>query len=629
MGGPCRPDGTGILKVVRSPFTSPRPVVLAVAVVVVLLAGAVIAVVRPWGGPDDAAQRYVTAWAAGDDAGAAAVTSDPAAAGAYLSRVRQDLKPVGLRADVVGVRTEGEGATADVDVRWDLGQNRVWAYRTALPLRPADDTEANETGWQVAWSPAVVAPRLGPDQRPVLRTTNADPAPVLDASGAPLLSPTPVVTVTLDRRAAGDLSSTAGTLAGALSAVDPSITRASITDGATKTPDGQAYTVAVLRDSDYQRVRSEIYDLPGVRFASATRLLAPDPDLAPQVLAGVRTETEAQTGGTPGWTVDAVGANGATVASLAGAPPGPGTPARVTLDRGVQDAAEAAVRGQTKEAAIVAIRPSTGAVLAVAQNDPANAAGPIALSGRYPPGSTFKIVTAYAALAGGKVTPQTPLDCPGTTVINGRTIPNEDSFVLGTVPLTRAFAKSCNTTFSRLALGLAPDALPAAALDLGFGADYKIPGMTTITGSIDPATDDLQRASDGFGQGDVLASPFGMALMAATVAKGAPVTPQLVAGRATGTLKAPTAPDAAVLAQLRPMMRAVVTEGTATGVAGQGEVFGKTGTAEFAGPDGRNRAHGWFVGYRGDLAFATLIVDGGSSAPAVGLTARFLGGVPR
>ncbi|MBW0104755.1 penicillin-binding transpeptidase domain-containing protein [Pseudonocardia sp. KRD291] len=618
----------------RSPLTSPRPVVLAVAVVVVLVAGAVVALVRPWGGPDDAAQRFVTSWAAGDDAGAAAVTSDPAAAGAFLGKARQDLAPVALRADVVGVRTEGDGATADVDVAWDLGQNRSWSYRTALPLQRSDapdtgDGAANETGWQVAWSPAVVAPRLGEGQRPVLRTTTADPAPVLDASGAPLLAPTPVVTVTLDRRAAGDLGSTAGTLASALSGIDPAITRASITDGATKTPDGQAYTVAVLREPDYQGVRDRIYDLPGVRFVSATRLVAPDPDFATQVLAGVRTETEAQTGGTPGWTVDAVGSNGATVASLAGAPPGPGTPARVTLDRGVQDAAEAAVRGQTRQAAIVAIRPSTGAVLAVAQNDAANAAGPIALSGRYPPGSTFKIATAYAALQGGRVTPQTPLECPGTTVINGRTIPNEDSFALGTVPLTQTFAKSCNTTFSRLALGLAPDALPAAALALGFGSDYKIPGLTTVTGSIDPATDDLQRASDGFGQGDVLASPFGMALMAATVAKGAPVTPQLVANRPTETLKAPTAPDPAVLERLRPMMRAVVTEGTATAVAGQGEVYGKTGTAEFAGPAGENRAHGWFVGYRGDLAFATLIVDGGSSGPAVQLTSRFLGGVPQ
>lgn len=148
--------------------------------------------------------------------------------------------------------------------------------------------------------------------------------------------------------------------------------------------------------------------------------------------------------------------------------------------------------------------------------------------------------------------------------------------------------------------------------------------MTTITGTVSPATDDLQRASDGFGQGDVLASPFGMAMVSATVAHGAPVTPSLIRGTTTEAAVAPGTPDRAVLDQLRPMMRAVVTSGTARAAAGQGEVFGKTGTAEYAGPDGSNRSHGWFTGYRGDLAFATLIVDGGSSGPAVQMTARFL-----
>jgi hypothetical protein len=84
--------------------------------------------------------------------------------------------------------------------------------------------------------------------------------------------------------------------------------------------------------------------------------------------------------------------------------------------------------------------------------------------------------------------------------------------------------------------------------------------------------------------------------------------------------------DPAALEQVRTMMRAVVTEGTATRLNGLGEVRGKTGTAEFTG-DG-NRAHGWFVGYRGDLAFAVLVVDGGSSEPAVAAAGRFLAAVP-
>ncbi len=96
-------------------------------------------------------------------------------------------------------------------------------------------------------------------------------------------------------------------------------------------------------------------------------------------------------------------------------------------------------------AAIVALRPSTGAVLAVAQNAPADAQGAIALTCLYPPGSTFKTVTTSAALQAGKVTPDTVLPCPGTENIEGRQIPNDDNFDLGSVPLHSAFAHSCNT----------------------------------------------------------------------------------------------------------------------------------------------------------------------------------------
>ena len=603
-----------------------RPLVLVAVIAVLAAAGVVVALLRPWEGAGTTAERYVTAWSAGDAPGAAALSTDPTDAGEYLDRARSDLSATSMTARVTDTRTEGERATSTVEVNWDLGQGRTWAYTLELPLVAAPETDRNDTGWAVDWSPAAFAPELTDGQRPVNRTVTADPAPVLDASGATLLAPTPVVTIALDKR---NVAEAAGPLGSALGGIDPAITRQSITNGANATPDGQAYTVAVLRDQDYQRVRGEIHDLPGVRFTPSTRLLPPDSGFAGQVIQGARGDIDAAAGGTPGWSVDVVGPDGATVRSLTGAPPGPGRPVTLELDRTVQDAAQAAVDGESKQAMIVAVRPSTGAVLAVAQNAAADRDGALALTGRYPPGSTFKIVTAYGAMPAENLTPQSPVECPGTTVIDGRTIPNEDTFALGTVPLQQAFARSCNTTFTRLALGLPPDGLPTAAKDLGFGADWKIPGMTTITGTVDAATDDLQRASDGMGQGDVLASPFGMAMISATVAHGAPVTPSLIRGTTSEATVAPGTPDQAVLAQLRPMMRAVVTSGTGTAVNGQGEVFGKTGTAEYAGPDGSNRSHGWFTGYRGDLAFATLIVDGDSSGPAVQLTSQFLADVPQ
>jgi cell division protein FtsI/penicillin-binding protein 2 len=299
----------------------------------------------------------------------------------------------------------------------------------------------------------------------------------------------------------------------------------------------------------------------------------------------------------------------------------------VALDRALQAAAEDAVEALPQQTMLVAVQPSTGNLLAVAQNGPADTAGALALTGRFPPGSTFKIVTALAAVEQAGLRADTPVACPGETVIGGRPVPNAERFDLGTVPLTRAFARSCNTTFATIGAGLAPDGLTAAALQLGLGADYAVPTLTTITGAVPAAPEQVQRAENAFGQGQVLASPLGMALVAATVAHGGPVVPQLLPGRATEVTKAATAPDPAALEQVRAMMRAVVTEGTATALNGLGEVRGKTGTAEFTN-DG-SRAHGWFVGYRGDLAFAVLVVDGGTSEPAVATAGRFLAAVPQ
>lgn len=572
-------------------------------------------------GPEKTVQAFVAAWTAGDDKGAAALTDAATAAEPVLVAARTALTPVKLTADIAQVRTASERATASLNLTWDLGQGRIWSYLDELSLVKGPDGK-----WVIHFAPSMVHPQLAAGQQFVLHGEAPQPAPVLDRNGAPLLQSTPVVAVVLDRKAAGDLPGVAKALATALSPISPDITQQSIIDGAAATPDGQGYTVASLRLTDYQTVKAAIHELPGVAFPTSQQLLAPDANFGRQVLPAVRTAMTAQLTGQPGWSVVVVDGAGSPVRTLTEQPPKPGTAVSLGMDRVIQAAAEDAVEKLPQQTVLVAVAPSTGDLLAVAQNAPADAAGAIGLMGRYPPGSTFKIVTAAAALAGGGVTLQTPVACPGTTVIGGRAVPNESKFDLGTVPLRTAFAKSCNTTFAQLAGGLGPDALSSAALRFGLGADYDVPALTTVTGSVPPAPDLVQRAEDGFGQGDDLASPLGMALVAATVAHGAPVVPQLIHGRPTTVLKPATAIDAAVLDPLRTMMRAVVTEGTATALAGQGEVYGKTGTAEY-GSDGH--AHGWFVGYRGDLAFAVLVVDGGSSAVAVPVAQRFLAALPR
>jgi cell division protein FtsI/penicillin-binding protein 2 len=269
------------------------------------------------------------------------------------------------------------------------------------------------------------------------------------------------------------------------------------------------------------------------------------------------------------------------------------------------------------------IRPSTGEILAVAQNAAADADGPVATNGLYPPGSTFKIITAGAAIDRAMASPNTLLPCPGTIDIGQRTIPNYDNFDLGTVPMSKAFANSCNTTFAELASRMPPTALTVAASQYGIGPDYQIDGISTISGSVPPTVNLAERTEDGFGQGKVLVSPFGMALAAATVAAGKTPTPELIVGKPTGVTgdRPQISPD--MLDGLRSMMRLVVTNGTAKEIAGEGDVHGKTGEAEFEGG-----SHAWFAGYRGDMAFAALIVGGGSSEYAVRMTKQMMDSMP-
>jgi len=327
--------------------------------------------------------------------------------------------------------------------------------------------------------------------------------------------------------------------------------------------------------------------------------------------------------GEAGWRVVSVNQNGGDVDVLNEVPAAPSPSVTISLDRAVQDAAQDAVDMVGRKAMIVAIKPSTGEILAVAQNAAADADGPAATTGLYPPGSTFKIVTAGAAIDRDMATPNTLLGCPGTVDIGQRTIPNYGGFDLGTVPMSRAFASSCNTTFAELASQMPPKGLTTAAAQYGIGLDYKIDGITTLTGSVPPTVDLAERTEDGFGQGKVLVTPFGMAMVAATVAAGKTPVPQLIEGRPTETSGDSTPISPKMIDALRPMMQLVVTNGTAKELNGNGDVRGKTGEAEFNGG-----SHAWFAGYRGDLAFAALIVGGGSSESAVRMCKDMLNGLP-
>jgi cell division protein FtsI/penicillin-binding protein 2 len=596
-----------------------------------------------------AAQSFLGDWSGGHPAAAAKATTDAAAATALLKQTAEDLPHAALSAKVGKADVHGSKATVAWTATWDLAAAPDWTYDATLDLREADD------GWQIVAEPTVVHPELGKGQHLELARSLPDRAPITDAAGAPLFGPTEVVNVGVDPAQVTDLPA----LSAALSATT-GIAAEKIVADVQKAKPGQFVPVITLRRPAFEAIRAQVFDLPGAVFPTDTRLLAPTSRFALALLgrigaataevideskdhgspryaegdqlglSGLQRALQEQLAGTPGFTVSVIstdektGDQGREIASV---DPKPGSPVQTPLVPAVQNAADAAVAGQELPTHLVAVRPGTGEILAVSSNAAADVSN--ALGGHFPPGSSMKTMTATALLSAGALTPDSPVPCPGTTVVDGREFENEDQFDLGTVPLRQAFAQSCNTTFIQQALELPDGALADAAASYGVGTDWKLP-VDVFSGAVPKTSTGTTKAADAIGQGEVLMSPAQLALVAAAIASGTPAAPVEVVG-AEPAGAAPVGPGQQVLDALRPMMREVVLSGTAKALARRGEVYGKTGTAEF-GDNTPPDAHGWFMGYQlggpqGDVAFAVLVEGGQSSSTAVAVTDAFLGGL--
>ena len=306
---------------------------------------------------------------------------------------------------------------------------------------------------------------------------------------------------------------------------------------------------------------------------------------------------------------------------------------QLTIDPEIQQAAYDALAG--REGAVVALDPSTGAILAMVSSpsyDPsafasqdANAANeasktlsedssrPLdnrAIAGnRYPPGSTFKIITTAAALRTGKITPDAEVDAPDTITLPGTSHSLENyggESCGGRTSFSHAFAQSCNTPFAQLAMDVGEEELAKEAHNWGFDSDLSIP--LKVTPSVYPHNDSqAQTAMAGIGQASVQATPLMMAMVAATVANdGEQMTPYLVSRTldpdlnevsTTSKKVARTPIDSATAKSLSSLMQTAVAEGTGTSAQVAGvQVAGKTGTAETGTDSGPTT---WFVGFAG------------------------------
>ena len=566
-------------------------------------------------GPGPAAEKFYAALASGDTTGAAKLTDRPDDARDALNAAWAGLQATHFDALVLGSSFDEDTGSVDYRYTWHLPKNRIWTYDGQLSM-------IRENGrWEVRWTAAGLHPKLGEHQTFALRADPPRRASVNELGGTDVLVPGDLHHYQLDAAAAGDqLMPTARAVADALRQFDDTMDPQRLAEQASSST--KPLDLITLRPDDHDKVAG-IDGLPGVVVTPQADLLPTDDHFAPAIVGEVKKAVIDELDGEAGWRVVTVNQNGVDVNVLNEVPGSPAPSVSISLDRAVQDAAQDAVDSVGRKAMIVAIKPSTGEILAIAQNAAADADGPVATTGLYPPGSTFKIITAGAAIQRDLASPNTLLGCPGHIDIGQRTIPNYGGFDLGTVPMSKAFANSCNTTFAELASRMPPSGLTVAAAQYGIGPDYKIAGVPTVSGSVPPTVNLAERTEDGFGQGKVLVSPFGMALAAATVAAGKTPVPQLIEGQPTTVTGDHTPITPQMLDGLRPMMRLVVTNGTAKDIDGTGDIHGKTGEAEFPGG-----SHSWFAGYRGDMAFAALIVGGGSSEYAVRMTKHMFEELP-
>ncbi|WP_431780792.1 penicillin-binding transpeptidase domain-containing protein [Streptomyces chumphonensis] len=294
-----------------------------------------------------------------------------------------------------------------------------------------------------------------------------------------------------------------------------------------------------------------------------------------------------------------------------------GEPGKIptTIDADLQKAAQAALEGR-KSGAAVAIKPSTGEILAVA-DAPAGDFN-MALRGSLAPGSTWKVVSASMLIEKDLASADAAHPCPKFFTHGGWKFQNLDKFDIKGGTFRDSFAASCNTAFISQAPELADDDLTQQARDLfGLGLTWQV-GTGTFDGTV-PVQADAQMAASLIGQGGVRMNPLTMASVAATVKAGAFKQPYLVPpsvdGRALAS--APRAMSPALAAELRSLMNTTATSGTAAEAMASvgGDKGGKTGSAEV---DGQDKPNAWFIGYSGDLAVSAVIPNSGHGGTNAG-----------
>lgn len=596
-------------------------------------------------GPASTVSSFLRAWDSGDAAALTAlVYHPPPGLASSLAAVTSGLHASSVRRTAGPVSVHGSTASAPVRSVYTLAGIGPWTVSTQLRMG------RHGGRWQVEWSPSALAPGLGAGDKLVLAYRWAARAAILGAGGAPLTADHPVVVVGVEGSRIKDPASLTQLLV-ASGAPAGSVTAALAAAAAHPDFFEPVFQIPLARYESLGGDTGALHQAPGTVFQKVSTRGAVTPGLAAHLVgtvgpitaeqlsrlggaytssstvgqSGLELYYQKQLAGTPGGSVQVVAGDGHVKSTLATFAPTPGRPVSTSIDPTVQQAAEQALSAVTGTAALVAVSVSTGEVLA-SVSLPATTEFDAALDGAFPPGSTFKVLTATALFLRG-LSPSSPASCPPTADVGGETFHNAG----GEKPVStvaEAFTESCNTAFVQLAAShLSASSFTSVASLYGLGTTIQM-GYPAFAGRVPAPPDAAALAATSIGQAAVVVSPLDLAAVAADVARGSVRPPRLVQG-APADQAAPRPLDPAVSAGLEAMMASVVTSGTAAGTGLPAGTYAKTGTAQY-GSGHPLPVDGWLMGWHGDVAFAMVVQNShGDGGPVDGpVVARFLDALP-
>ncbi|SUA74232.1 penicillin-binding protein 2 [Nocardia otitidiscaviarum] len=513
-------------------------------------------------GPEAVVEKFTKLLDAKDYEAAGRLTSYPNGASATLKQVFSGLEPGTPDYEKTQFITlDGTTGLFSLTATWTFGANKVWKYDLQGTIRKLS------LGWRISWEPTVVMPQLDSKRTVRLVRTYATPSPkVVDITGAPLMTEQVINVIKLDPAKTGDPAGSAHALAAAIEPVAPLITGESLLADLSSSQ-GKPIVAVNLREGDFNILEPRMAVIPGVVMEKQPRLISADRRVWSPMLDSLRKVWQDNNDERAGWGVQLFGPDGKFITQLAGEQGPPGPDIAATMDQRLQRAAEDAVVSYWGAASIVAIQPSSGAVVAVAQNSQASAQGAVAFTGLYPVGGMVELFKNLAAVVKKKA----PQD---------------------------------------VSLG---DVSEAASL-LGVGIDFQVPGLDEVSGRLPNAGRGEQVKQGGAGD-TLLASPWGMAIAAAAIAQGQTPRPMIEIGT-PATVEADLPPFSGEVAdRLRGMLR------DATGAPQLASLHRYQNVNAFAATAGTS---GWLIATMGDLAFAVHIDNIDSGDATARMAARML-----